>query len=189
MSSQIRLERSKSQKFFLLNYVHNPRRWILNIAGTSNNYIIQLTRRNISCSCPDFEKRHDYCKHLYFLFNRVLNIEEEEFKLWEIDIKFEQFDLLDQKLIEKIEKYQPPIIAETNPICVICFEQVGKYPCLCEGCGQQFHNYCLTKWEQGLGYWIGALVTCPHCRHHINRKRKRNEYDPMEAFDPNPKVI
>jgi hypothetical protein len=141
------------------------------IQGTTDVYEVLLRpmQRLLTCSCPDFEKRHRPCKHIYFICFRVLPFTVSA-------LSRTSWEDLDREADKRIEKRQEeakigqstelkkkgtrkPFVGEN---CAVCYELMTQddEPNLMTcwtGCGQSIHGDC---WKQ----WLKRNKTCVHCR-------------------------
>jgi len=74
----LRIQRSLTQPFYLLEYSFDGDICSFNISGsTTNVYKVVLTDSNIQCDCPDMERclgMNCICKHCWFVLLRVLKV-------------------------------------------------------------------------------------------------------------------
>lgn len=71
-----RKKRAQEQHFFLLRSEYKRSQWLLTILGFRNiPYVITISRRGISCECPDCTYRRIVCKHIYFVVLKIANDE------------------------------------------------------------------------------------------------------------------
>ena len=69
-----RLNKALSEKMCLLSasYNNDSNEWDFKMRGNTNNiYEQHLCSKTYSCSCPDHQGKHTFCKHLLFLVARV----------------------------------------------------------------------------------------------------------------------
>ena len=62
----VREQRAQSQRIYLLE-TYSDEKYL--VAGLTNNYNVSLDPQ--SCTCMDFIRRRQTCKHLYFVKHRV----------------------------------------------------------------------------------------------------------------------
>ena len=46
------------------------------VLGSSGNTYTLWIHKNPSCTCPDFNGRSIRCKHIYYVLNKILNVDE-----------------------------------------------------------------------------------------------------------------
>lgn len=195
-----RLKRGLKQKMFLLDVDQNKNNWKFKVKGTTNDYDLNINDELISCSCPDFKKRGNICKHLYFIIGRIAQNEDLAYDLEkEIEesgrgsiLTDDELKIVSDNLISRLTKR----INETDnkskdngnidincleDDCSICFESLkdGVVIQCCEGgtntCKNYFHKVCI-------GEWLGDHNTCPLCRRAWKIKHEI-DYDPFDRLD------
>lgn len=89
----IRKSRGKVQKIFLiLTYEHDEN--ILErkyeVMGTTGNVYTVDIKNKPTCTCPDYIKRQNRCKHIYFVLIKIMKVKngEEDFNMYsDIDLE------------------------------------------------------------------------------------------------------
>lgn len=147
-----RIDRALSQPLYILDLDEDKER--VHISGLTNSYHIRLDRRRQShtCSCPDFSKRDEMCKHLAYVYLRV-------FKLSRADIvEAHGFPDLTRDTAELKTVCTEKLTEAECPICYDDFDSSGHRPVvLCTRCGKPFHDDCIQVWTR-------EHDTCPMCR-------------------------
>jgi len=161
-----RLIKALNEKMFLLSNIQNEDEWIFNVRGQSTNiYEQHLSSKKFSCSCPDHQTKHTFCKHLLFLVVRVgkqfdlgaLLIQRPK-TLW----KKNGFDTCSKswsKCLSHLVKTCETIESSDDDICAICYDDIGidnLVECS-NSCHNKYHKLCIDK-------WLEKSKTCPLCR-------------------------
>ena len=201
MSRANRINKALNQKMFLvkieqLDVMETEIPYIkFHILGTLGYvYEVFCDDTKIFCNCQDAEKHKHFCKHVYFVFYRVMdyrlsiNLSNlpmtavfdsfiEKIFLSRINKKLvaskKQRDLY-EKLINQTIEYvdRKEIIGESCPICFEDFTQEeideGKISFCNIQCGTNFHKSCFEKWAE-----FKKTVTCVFCRSILIQKRKK----------------
>src|SRR5688572_19661339 len=181
-----RIERALSQRLFVLAK-ENDNKWI--VKGSQKNIYDVLYDKNFICSCPAFEQRHKSCKHIYFIFYRVLKLpQHRRIDTNEIENALRKISLnndflapqdLQIKYAEMISKLNHQVLRKEwkGQDCPICYEPMQEKEesvisyCTVQ-CGKSFHTSCFQEWIQH----TPNKQTCVYCRANIpikNNKRKR----------------
>lgn len=131
--------------------------YIFDVLGTSSKlYEVTISETKTVCTCPDHVYRKIFCKHMYFLTERVISLEVMQLRLTNIA----QFK---EQLLQKLGHLQGNEIgSETrNDTCVICFEDfiVSDVLQTCYICKNSLHGEC---WERYCG--SGRSQNCVYCR-------------------------
>lgn len=178
--SEVRAQRALTQPIHLLEVEHEGyKQWKLKIEGsTGNEYELLLTNSGCSCTCPDFSKRLQDCKHIKFVVLRILRKRECPRKIVltdemedELNLKFDRDVFIDlAKSMEnalhitepgkKVKQQQQARGAEEESAdsdCLICFECLLVECLQCSTCGKGFHSNCLRV-------WFKHNHSCPACR-------------------------
>lgn len=159
-----RYQRGITQKIYLLSAVNQGNSWQLVVKGASGvNYNINFDMglRSLDCSCPDFKIRKKFCKHIYFLIQRVAqyDIPANPGK------KSLNFEKISQNLTNRLSKRTSTENPQSNSIisveddCPICYESMKGEPVTqCKiTCHNYFHQSCISV-------WLKTSQTCPLCR-------------------------
>ena len=166
------------------------------VESTGNVYEVNFTNKS-SCNCPDFLMNHKICKHLYFIFFRILKQHGDieifsEKKLKEIfsnintDSRFIADNELRNAYIKKIKNESKneennfgikKQIKDNN--CPICIEELKENETLdyCKfGCGKSIHKECFNIWSRKRE---ANEKRCVYCRTEWERggdkKKKKNK--------------
>jgi hypothetical protein len=181
---QERLDRALSQRLYLLDakkIAHND--WNFTVEGsTGTSYNLKFNETGMTCACIDFKKRKQCCKHIYFMFVRVLKCSDPivicgDPKRNPFELKEGLSDEFELKLFKRLEK-TPPGSLEKAPSevlekalektlekiipedpCSRCFEDYsdGSAHIKCLTCKQYFHDACMKV-------WLKNKNSCPLCR-------------------------
>lgn len=169
-----RLERSLNERIYLLNIKQNTDEWEGKIRGHTNNiYDFTINKTTCKCSCPDYEKKAKFCKHLLFIVAKVAMQFEIADKIktninkWTVDMFdvcnisiITRFQMRD-KLTKKQAKSKKIINVNLDDDCPICYEKLenadGLTQCITT-CKNYFHTACISIWLNS------GNSTCPMCR-------------------------
>ena len=58
------------------------------LGSTGNMYDVNINQ-NPTCSCPDFKMRHVRCKHIFYVFHKILGIDKQ----YEDNVKYSEKEL------------------------------------------------------------------------------------------------
>lgn len=174
MSSFLRKVRGKTQNIFLIetlvdNETRDKERNFVVMGSTGNIY--KVTIKSIpECTCPDFKKRREKCKHIYFILIMVMkstNEDQEEYNENELKTMFNNIPKITDNLIidnenkkkyiqlrseldEKSEKFEDEIKKkDTDDLCPICLDDLtdGNEIEYCKySCGKPIHKLCFGMW-------------------------------------------
>jgi hypothetical protein len=151
---------------------------------------------NITCTCPDYEKRDHkpICKHMYFIvnlsnqtnmFNNLTchNELKDVTKLTQIRVSI--MAVIDQKKIGSELEESNTVSIERDDFCSICMCDLdeGKIE-KCTVCAHVMHISCITSWWDLSSSLNRNKGKCPYCKDprgftHI----KQNNDDPWNKFD------
>ncbi len=168
-----RIIRALEQKMFLIKY-ENTDNYLLNFkieGSTGTIYNIKFTKDYICCTCPDCQTRRKICKHIYFIFIRILKDESILAKINSLNVCIFDIDksiidklnfiLITNRTIDKNNKNDiiNEILEEND--CVICFEKCTKENTIdkCSCCKNYFHSKCIEVWLKN-----SYKKDCPLCR-------------------------
>jgi len=202
-----RRERAVTQRLYLLEEnLKSDNLMIYTVMGSTGNvYEIQLNftydEEEWECNCPDFARRQQKCKHIYFIQYKVLpgfngsatwaeramgrykkpcSVIAPEMVLKEfskITGSVESEENTPTTVEEIFGNKQRPYLGES---CAICFDDMTaecKLVFCYESCGNSVHQDCFVKWAKHQ-----SITSCVHCRHEIDmeyfgvsgKKRKRD---------------
>eukprot|EP00928_Gymnodinium_smaydae_P006987 TRINITY_DN124_c0_g2_i1.p1 TRINITY_DN124_c0_g2~~TRINITY_DN124_c0_g2_i1.p1 ORF type:complete len:1488 (+),score=212.99 TRINITY_DN124_c0_g2_i1:207-4466(+) len=138
------------------------------LGHTGNVYDARLGPR-VECSCPDFAKTKRVCKHLIFVFVRVLGVPREDPRIWQQSLQPPELRELQERLRSQTESSSdgstihapdsvvcaldaigPPVIRRPlGDVCPVCFDQVLALPgtTCCVACGRNVHGECFAQWR------------------------------------------
>ena len=151
---------------------------------------------NITCTCPDYEKREHkpLCKHMLFIvnlsnqktmFNNLTRHDELKNVTKLSDIRQSIMAVIDQKKIGSELEESNTVSIERDDFCSICMcdfdeGQIEK----CSVCAHVMHIPCITGWWNLSSRWNSINGKCPYCKDprgfsHI----AQNSEDPWHNFD------
>ena len=150
---------------------------VMGASGT--DYIVSLVSddNTISCTCPDHQRRHQHCKHIYFVLLRYLRMnantiaEDAITKETIRNIVSRIFEIAITKTQTNSTLWVPESQKEVEPRdiddeCPICFEDMidGDDFVRCKySCGRRVHAQCYKMWQRH-----HATDTCVYCRADIS---------------------
>lgn len=106
--------------------------------STENEYTICFSNDQFTCTCPDFVKRRTFCKHVYLVFLKILQIVPN------IDTSGNTIDTTHVR--QKFEEYRSrPIEMREAQECPICFDDFDRPPFVCTACRNGFHRACIDE--------------------------------------------
>ncbi len=181
-----RIDRSKKQRLYLLQYKALEEQFQFTVEGSSgNHYTVTFDEEFFSCTCPDYQHRFLPCKHLFFMAFRVfrkstisvyLEGESPQGAFLEVQKYFGDLDQIDAKKSEK--KEEAAVTAPSrNEDCVICFEPLEKEDAIVQCVNiHGLHEDCMSRWRrQG----FAASSKCPMCKcAMLHEEKKEDEIDP-----------
>jgi hypothetical protein len=151
---------------------------------------------NITCTCPDYEKRQHkpICKHMLFIlnlsnqrnmFNNLTRHDELKDAAKLTQIRESIMAVIDQKKLSAELGESNTVSIERDDFCSICMcdfneEQIEK----CSVCSHVMHIQCITSWWNLSSRWNSIKGKCPYCKdprgfYHI----RQNSEDPWHNFD------
>lgn len=189
-----RLERSAGHRLFLVDKNIEEGQIRCAVMGTNGNVYKCCIDLTPSCDCQDFSKRretsqHGPCKHLIFIFVRVLKLDHEDHRWWQKcllpselegllsiarrNVPQESGVLAEEAVLTEYHKSSSQKSEETGrrPLegeCTVCYEDLApadmnigseNETTFCKNCGNNFHSACLDTW-----FRAQANRTCPLCR-------------------------
>lgn len=155
-----RKARSRTQRIILVNQVvsaQNARTFtILGTTGKAYSVILQPGVKP-QCSCPDFSRRKQRCKHIYFCLEQVLkltNIDKPSFTAEDLS---EKVTVAQQTGPAK----RKDISSDPCPFCMEEFDSGGQEELMwcSQTCGSNFHQECFLRYVA-----FSNKAACPMCR-------------------------
>jgi hypothetical protein len=151
---------------------------------------------NITCTCPDYEKREHkpICKHMLFIvslsnqrnmFNNLTQHNDLKDAAKLTQIRESIMAIIDQKKINSELQESNTVSIERDDFCSICMcdldeGQIEK----CTVCAHVMHIPCIISWWDLSNRWNSIKGKCPYCKDsrgfaHI----KQVDEDPWKTFD------
>lgn len=189
-----RLRRSNQRLFMVKQKRVSESDVHFTIMGTNGNIYNTKINEQPNCNCPDFKKRYEEgkvgpCKHLIFVFLRVLKLSQRDPSWWQIRLlPKEAEDILENIphhdsgiLVDERVRRQYEIATETikrksiEGDCPVCFEDLRQanlsrpqdFVTFCTTCGHNFHELCIRNWIQ-----VQSRPACPLCRQALKTDSK-----------------
>lgn len=160
-----RYDRAFNQRLYLVSANLSDNNIEFNVMGSTGNiYNINIITNKETCTCPDYVGRQTYCKHIFFILGRVLNISKSDICNRMYDIRSINNYINDHNILQqfiqddlacKLNRLQlePKKEVEQKTIednCPICFEEMNKSDNIvyCKYvCGKSLHKECFEKWN------------------------------------------
>jgi hypothetical protein len=144
------------------------------VLGTSSKvYEVTLTPKTITCTCPDHVYRKSFCKHMYFLSERVFSLEL-------MQLRFSNMALFKKRMLQKLnhlhsenDKVQDDVPSfHRNETCVVCFDDfiVSDVLQTCSVCENSLHDECWKRFCES-----GRSKNCVYCRTPVPSKDLNNK--------------
>lgn len=176
--------RALRERIYLLSAKQqNEYKWEFVVLGTSRrSYDVTISNNSLSCNCPDCQKRHRICKHIYFIVGRIAQ-DEETLQRMNNNLGSNIYEIcptLNEKLNDRL--FSTEVVSKKQTIapryttCTICFEDMENVEALakevrvesealatfgcvecCGICRNGYHTECIKIWTQ-------KNTTCPCCR-------------------------
>lgn len=148
-----RIQRAVAERIYVVSSANQVYR-VMGSRGTV--YRVNLNESSwvaSRCSCPDFSRRHQLCKHIFYILLRVQHLSSDEV------VK----GCLSTKSIPL-----PEIQEVSGQDCAICYDVITPEEKVkwCEECNKPFHESCSKVWKT---HCIKRRipVTCPLCRYRL----------------------
>jgi len=165
-----RIKRALKEKLFLVDIKETDNFYEkhFSVMGTTGNiYTVKIKLNSSTCNCPDYIKRKDFCKHIYFVYIKVLKADqdfedEHQDESWLLNL-YNNLERVTQKLyasevIREIYINKIKNDSKTNlnnnigikvqkkdkdcPVCMDILEN-GENIDFCKfGCGKSIHSQC-----------------------------------------------
>lgn len=186
--SQLRIDRALSQKMYLLYfgignvmYHGHPDVGFVVSGSVGVKYRIIIGTRGMSCTCPDFKLNSSICKHIYFIFGKIMKYDISTLRGLCENMNIYQYfsdflETLQSHLKQKVTRDLNVQNVRNNEYCVICFEEFqfteGSSAIYekCQHCQNIFHKECIVRWRMNKN-------TCPLCN-----TTYTSTHDPLEFF-------
>ena len=150
------------------------------LGHTGNVYDASLGPR-VRCSCPDFVKTGQTCKHLLFVFLRVLQVPRDDHRVWQRSLLPDELRDLRERLkgtgdapgAAEVQASDAVVFAHDAaggaPLrrppgepCPICFDPVHAVAgaACCASCGRNFHRECVAQCQGAAAAEPPACQVC-----------------------------
>jgi len=168
------------------------------VIGSRNiPYILNFCQSSmdITCTCPDFEKRQHkpLCKHMLFIvnlsnhqsmFNNLNTLNELKNTIKLSAIRSNLMAIIDLKKLNSELQESNTISIERDDFCSICMCDLDAQIEKCSVCAHVMHISCITGWWNLSTRWNNLKGKCPYCKDprgfsHINHDAE----DPWKTFD------
>ena len=160
-------------------------------------YILEFSQStlNITCTCPDYEKRQykPICKHMFFIvnlsnqkaiFNNLMSHNELKDVTKLETIRLSLINIIDTKKMGSELSESNVISIERDDYCSICMCDLDGQIEKCSICAHVMHDVCIQSWWNLSSSWNSLKGICPYCKSargflHI----KPHDEDPWRLFD------
>jgi hypothetical protein len=160
-------------------------------------YILEFSQStlNITCTCPDYEKRQykPICKHMFFIVNlsnqkaifNNLMLHNELKDVTKLEtIRLSLINIIDTKKMGSELSESNVISIERDDYCSICMCDLDGQIEKCSICAHVMHDVCIQSWWNLSSSWNSLKGICPYCKSargflHI----KPHDEDPWRLFD------
>ncbi|EYU20428.1 hypothetical protein ABFS82_01G019600 [Erythranthe guttata] len=163
------------------------------LGATGNVYTVNISAAP-SCTCPD---RATPCKHILFVFIRVLGLPLDDPSLWRrtlrpcqlrrlLNLPTSREALAGAAVRERFHHLffqsrstgsrRPDVVAEIGTACPVCLEDLGREDKVvaCGTCKNVIHETCFLAWKKTCRRRSATCVLC--------RARWRNGGDDQEKY-------
>lgn len=205
-----RIKRAQKDKLFLVDIKSTDSLFEkhFSVMGTTGNiYKVKIDVNNQSCNCPDYIRRRSPCKHVFFVFLKVLKSSEDFGKYLDESNLLDLFDNLEnltKKLyatdelrdayIKQIKQDSTSYLNNNNlgikdqkkdencPICMDALENGEEIDFCKYGCGKSIHLQCFTMWCKKSP---NSEKKCVYCRTEWDKKENKNFINDDDSDFPN----
>ncbi len=190
-----RISRALTQKMYLIQCTEKKNGFACGVEGsTGTTYLVELKKvGGCCCDCPDFEKRREMCKHIFFILVRVAKTPVSEVQTDPVTF------VLSDDLVTRIKNATDPSHAVTESFearltneCGVCYEdfmEIDKNLRKCTTCLKALHDSCMELWIRSCAT-RGHVCTCPYCRGLMStQKRVREEDDYLSKMVVKPPPV
>ena len=160
-------------------------------------YILDFceSKMEITCTCPDYEKREHkpLCKHMLFIvnlsnqknmFNNLMSLDELKDAAKLTQIRESIMAIIDQKKLSAELGESNTVSIERDDFCSICMCDLDTQIEKCSVCAHVMHLQCITSWWDLSSRWNSLNGKCPYCKdpRGFSHFRQNND-DPWINFD------
>lgn len=161
-----RISRALSQRIHLLSVDDSG---VFQVVGSTGDTVYEVKiLPQLDCECPDARIRHAICKHMVFVWVRVLRLDAADI---ENEIDEELSTMIQVKMMDipqlcyypmqqagdsndEASVYSDKPLAErrslvdnTCPVCLMDFDEGGPVLWCSRSCGHNIHEACWVKWK------------------------------------------
>ena len=151
---------------------------------------------NITCTCPDYEKREHkpICKHMLFIvslsnqrnmFNNLTRHDELKDVAKLTQIRESIMAIIDQKKLSTELQESNTVSIERDDFCSICMYDLNEGQIeKCTVCAHVMHIQCIISWWDLSSRWNSLNGKCPYCKDPRGFAHIRQvDEDPWKNFD------
>eukprot|EP00439_Symbiodinium_sp_Y106_P032130 s1128_g3.t2 len=107
-----RIDRALEQRLYLLK-LERPHAGgaggLFHVLGSTGNVYTVHIGTKPSCDCPDFLKGRGPCKHILFIWLRVLRLEEDDYRIWQSALLTSELKSAVEPLFKRRAKWALPL--------------------------------------------------------------------------------
>ncbi|CAJ0827650.1 1534_t:CDS:10, partial [Entrophospora sp. SA101] len=192
MKVKERIERAMSQRMFLVdrsevNELHHE---FVVLGSVGNVYNIEISTLP-KCNCPDFAVNGNFCKHILFVYLKVLRVNPDSNYIYQKALLTSELRqifqnaapnptvLASQKVRDQYAKIIGGVDSSSDDVssgkrprqpiegdCPICYEtllETEKLVWCKDSCGNNVHEVCFNQWKSSK-HSSGNEITCVYCR-------------------------
>nr|CAG8445583.1 15784_t:CDS:10 [Entrophospora candida] len=190
MKVKERIERAMSQRMFLVDRseVSESYHKFVVLGSIGNVYNVEISTLP-KCSCPDFSRGGNLCKHILFVYLKVLRVNPNSSYIYQKALLTNELRQIFQNAApnptanQRVRDKYAKIVGGVNsgsddassvkrprqPIegdCPICYEALSETEKLVwckDSCGNNVHEVCFDQWKSSKRS-SGDEITCVYCR-------------------------
>mmetsp|Transcript_104727 Transcript_104727/g.249363 ORF Transcript_104727/g.249363 Transcript_104727/m.249363 type:complete len:316 (-) Transcript_104727:49-996(-) len=106
-----RIDRALEQRLYLLKLERHRAGagGLFHVLGSTGNVYTVNIGTKPSCDCPDFLKGRGPCKHILFIWLRVLQLEEDDYRIWQSALLTSELKSAVEPLFKRRAKWALPL--------------------------------------------------------------------------------
>lgn len=184
-----------------LRLLHRSNSDFFILGATGNVYTVTLSAAP-SCTCPD---RTTPCKHILFVYIRVLSVSLDDPCLWRtflypnqltrllsapisleavagVSIRQRFQEMYLHRVATRPDGKAPPVQAEPGSTCPVCLEEMGREDrklVACATCKNPIHEDCLLAWKRSSRR---RSTSCVICRARWRDRAEQERYINLSAY-------
>jgi len=160
------------------------------------SYILEFSQStlNITCTCPDYEKRQHkpICKHMLFIvnlsnqkaiFTNLMSHNDLKDVAKLETIRLSLMNIIDAKKMGSELSESNVVSIERDDYCSICMCDLDGQIEKCSICAHVMHDMCIQSWWNLSYSWNSIKGSCPYCKSKGFAHIKQKDEDPWRFFD------